>query len=186
MLPSAKHPLPATSLTLSRFCAPPIRPLPVFLTAVCFLARVLDVSRELGEDVAAHVEGLLVLGAQVRVPSERAVINHRCRLQNHPKSTGKPGTASPAPPPAPSPAPLPFLPLFSVPVPRPGPALLPRFPHPPSPRRVCNYVGGPRVCSRNSSILMKSVFSSLLNSRKGGLVPGAKSFSSSGFLEQRK
>lgn len=52
--------------------------------------------------------------------------------------------------------------------------------------RVCHYVGGPRVCSRNSSILMKSVFSSLLNSKKGGLVPGAKSFNSSGFLEQRK
>lgn len=33
---------------------------------------------------------------------------------------------------------------------------------------------------------MKSVFSSRLNSRKGGLVPGAKSFSSSGFLGQRK
>ena len=52
--------------------------------------------------------------------------------------------------------------------------------------RVCTHVGGHRVCSRNSSILMKSVFSSRLNSRKGGLVPGAKSFSSSGFLEQRK
>lgn len=49
-----------------------------------------------------------------------------------------------------------------------------------------NYMGGPRVCSRNSSILMKSVFSSLLNSKKGGLVPGAKSFSSSGFLEWKK
>lgn len=33
---------------------------------------------------------------------------------------------------------------------------------------------------------MKSVFSSLLNSKKGGLVPGAKSFSSSGFLEWKK
>lgn len=51
---------------------------------------------------------------------------------------------------------------------------------------LCNYVGGPRVCSRNSSILMKSVFSSLLNSKKGGLVPGARSFSSSGFLEWGK
>lgn len=44
------------------------------------------------------------------------------------------------------------------------------------------YLGGASVCSRNSSILMKSVFNSLLYTRKGGLVPGAKSFSSSGFL----
>lgn len=45
------------------------------------------------------------------------------------------------------------------------------------------YLGGASVCSRNSSILMKSVLSVPLYSRKGGLVPGARSLSSSGFLE---
>lgn len=101
-----------------------------------------------------------------------------------PKIHGETCTACPPPQLHPQPCCLSSHCLLS---PSPAPAaLLPRFPHPPSPRQVCNYVGGPRVCSRNSSILMKSVFSSLLNSRKGGLVPGAKSFSSSGFLEQRK
>lgn len=48
------------------------------------------------------------------------------------------------------------------------------------------YLGGMRVCSRKSSIFRKSVFSSLLNTKNGGLVPGARSFSSSGFLKSKK
>lgn len=44
------------------------------------------------------------------------------------------------------------------------------------------YLGGASVCSRNSSFLMKSVFNSLLYTKNGGLVPGAKFFSSSDFL----
>ena len=45
------------------------------------------------------------------------------------------------------------------------------------------YLGGANVCSRNSSILIKSVLRVPLYRRNGGLVPGAKSFSSAGFLE---
>lgn len=50
---------------------------------------------------------------------------------------------------------------------------------------VRKYLGGARVASRNSSIFMKSVLRTPLYRRKGGLVPGAKSFSSSGFLHNK-
>jgi len=52
-----------------------------------------------------------------------------------------------------------------------------------SSHRQALYRGGASVVSRNSSIFMKSVFSVPLYRRNGGLVPGAKSFSSSGFLD---
>lgn len=45
------------------------------------------------------------------------------------------------------------------------------------------YFGGLRVSSRNSSILLVSVFTSLPYSRNGGWAPGAKSFRISGFLQ---
>lgn len=50
---------------------------------------------------------------------------------------------------------------------------------------IPKYLGGERVASRNSSIFMKSVLRAPLYRRKGGLVPGAKSFSSSGFLHSK-
>lgn len=41
---------------------------PSVLTDIGFFAWVLDVCRELGKDVTAHIKGLLVLGAQVWIP----------------------------------------------------------------------------------------------------------------------
>lgn len=51
-----------------------------------------------------------------------------------------------------------------------------------------SYLGGERVSSRNSSILLVSVFTSVPYSRKGGWAPGARSLRMSGFLptKQRK
>lgn len=46
-----------------------------------------------------------------------------------------------------------------------------------------DYFGGQRCSSRNSSILLVSVFTSLLYNRKGGCAPGARSFKMSGFLK---
>lgn len=45
-----------------------------------------------------------------------------------------------------------------------------------------DYFGGQRFSSRNSSILLVSVFTSLPYNRKGGWAPGARSFKMSGFL----
>lgn len=45
------------------------------------------------------------------------------------------------------------------------------------------YFGGQRCSSRNSSILLVSVFTSLPYNRKGGWAPGARSFKMSGFLK---
>lgn len=44
------------------------------------------------------------------------------------------------------------------------------------------YRGGVSLSSRNSSILLTSTLTSPLNVMKGGLVPGAKSCKSAGFL----
>lgn len=46
-----------------------------------------------------------------------------------------------------------------------------------------DYFGGERFSSRNSSILLVSVFTSLPYNRKGGWAPGARSFKMSGFLK---
>lgn len=48
------------------------------------------------------------------------------------------------------------------------------------------YLGGARVSSRNSSILIKSVFNSPLKIRNGGLVPGARWSNSFGLLQEVK
>lgn len=56
-------------------------------------------------------------------------------------------------------------------------------------KRICrtdgggDYFGGQRFSSRNSSILLVSVFTSVLYNRKGGWAPGARSFKMSGFLK---
>lgn len=44
------------------------------------------------------------------------------------------------------------------------------------------HLGGERTSSRNSSILLTSVLTSLLKVMKGGCVPGARFWRSAGFL----
>lgn len=50
---------------------------------------------------------------------------------------------------------------------------------------VGSHLGGQRISSRNSSILLTSVLTSPLKVMNGGCVPGARFWRSAGFLEEK-